>query len=57
MRVRVTMPTKDGKRLREQIVEGAEKVEDDEMGQDEWEAVSFDFSCADCGQNISCPNP
>ncbi|KAF7797802.1 hypothetical protein EIP86_009007 [Pleurotus ostreatoroseus] len=39
MRVRVTMPTKDGKRLREQIIEGAEKVEDDEMGQDEWEAI------------------
>lgn len=39
MRVRVTMPTKDGKRLREQIIEGAEKVEDDEMGQDQWEVV------------------
>jgi ribosome maturation protein SDO1 len=39
MRVRVTMPTKDGKRLREQIIEGAEKVENDEMGQEEWEAV------------------
>lgn len=39
MRVRVTMPTKDGKRLREQIIEGAEKVEDDEMGQDQWEVI------------------
>lgn len=39
MRVRVTMPTKDGKRLREQIIEGAEKVEEDEMGQEEWEAI------------------
>lgn len=39
MRVRVTIPTKDGKRLREQIIEGAEKVEVDEMGQDEWEVV------------------
>ena len=39
MRVRITMPTKDGKRLREQIIEGAEKVEEDEMGQDEWEVV------------------
>lgn len=39
MRVRVTMPTQDGKRLREKIVEGAEKVEDDEMGQDQWEVV------------------
>ncbi|PSR72437.1 hypothetical protein PHLCEN_2v11688 [Hermanssonia centrifuga] len=41
MRVRVTMPVKDGKRLREQIVEGAEKVEGDEMGQEEWEVVSL----------------
>ena len=41
MRVRVSMPTKDGKRLREQIVEGAEKIEVDEMGQDEWEVVSI----------------
>jgi len=39
MRLRVTMPTKDGKRLREQIIEGAEKVEEDQMGQDEWEVV------------------
>lgn len=39
MRVRVTMPNKDGKRLREQIIEGAETVEVDEMGQDEWETV------------------
>ncbi|GJE96829.1 Shwachman-Bodian-Diamond syndrome protein [Phanerochaete sordida] len=39
MRVRVAMPTKDGKRLREQIVEGAEKVEEDEMGQEEWEVI------------------
>ncbi|KAI0693633.1 SBDS protein C-terminal domain-containing protein [Cytidiella melzeri] len=39
MRVRVTMPTADGKKLREKIVEGAETVEVDEMGQQEWEAV------------------
>ncbi|KAF7320136.1 Shwachman-bodian-diamond syndrome protein [Mycena kentingensis (nom. inval.)] len=39
MRVRVTMPTSDGKRLKEKIVEGAEKVEEDEMGQNEWEVV------------------
>jgi ribosome maturation protein SDO1 len=43
MRVRITMPTKDGKRLREQVIEGAEQVEDDEMGQNEWEAVSTAF--------------
>ena len=41
MRVRVTMPTADGKRLREKILEGAEKVEDDEMGNEDWEVVSI----------------
>ncbi|KAG5646868.1 hypothetical protein DXG03_001944 [Asterophora parasitica] len=40
MRVRVSMPTADSKRLREKIIEGAEKVEDDETGKDEWEVVS-----------------
>jgi len=40
MRVRVSVPTKDGKRLREQIMEGAEQVEDEETGQTEWEVVS-----------------
>jgi len=39
MRVRVTVPTKDGKRLREQIFEGAEQIEDEVAGQTEWEAV------------------
>ena len=36
----MTVPTKDGKRLREQILEGAEQVEDEETGQTEWEVVS-----------------
>ncbi|KAF9072667.1 SBDS protein C-terminal domain-containing protein [Rhodocollybia butyracea] len=39
MRVRVTMPNVDGKRLREKVLDGAEKVEEDEMGQNEWEVV------------------
>ncbi|KAJ7922934.1 SBDS protein C-terminal domain-containing protein [Mycena leptocephala] len=39
MRIRVTMPTADGKRLREKVLEGAETVEEDEMGQDEWEVI------------------
>ncbi|RDB29211.1 Ribosome maturation protein SBDS [Hypsizygus marmoreus] len=39
MRVRVSMPTHDSKRLREQIIQGAEKIEDDETGQEEWEVV------------------
>ncbi|KAF8060956.1 SBDS protein C-terminal domain-containing protein [Lyophyllum atratum] len=39
MRVRVSMPTADSKRLREKILEGAETVEDDETGQEEWEVI------------------
>ncbi|KAG5651825.1 hypothetical protein H0H81_007297 [Sphagnurus paluster] len=33
------MPTADSKRLRDKIIEGAEKVEDDETGQEEWEVI------------------
>ena len=44
MRVRVTMPTEDGKRLREKVIEGAEKIEDDEMGQQQWEVVRDGFA-------------
>lgn len=40
MRVRVTMPTVDGERLREQVLAGAEKVENDENKAAEWEVVS-----------------
>ncbi len=39
MRVRVSMPMAEGKRLREQVIEGAETVEDDEMDPDEWGVV------------------
>ena len=46
MRVRVTLPTKDAKRIREQVIEGAEKIEVDEMGQEEWE----DGGGASCGK-------
>jgi ribosome maturation protein SDO1 len=35
----------NGKRLREQVLEGAETVEDDEIGQDEWEVVSLALNC------------
>lgn len=38
------MPTADGKRLREKVIEGAETIEEDEMGQSEWEVVrAFHF--------------
>jgi ribosome maturation protein SDO1 len=40
MRVRLTMPTKDGKRLKEKILAMAEIVEEDDMGSSEWEVVS-----------------
>ena len=43
MRVRITMPTKDGKRLKEQIVVTADTIEEDEFGSDEWEIVSTEF--------------
>lgn len=39
MRIRITMPTKDGKRLKEQIVGAADTVEEDDFTSDEWEAV------------------
>lgn len=46
MRVRVSMPTADGKRLRDKVIEGADKVENDEMGQEEWEVVCYILSGA-----------
>ncbi|KAJ6519269.1 SBDS protein C-terminal domain-containing protein [Mycena sanguinolenta] len=39
MRVRVTMPTIDGKRLKDKVKEGAQTVEEEEMGQNEWEVI------------------
>ena len=47
MRIRVTMPVKDGKRLKEKLVEGAESLEEEEWGTEQWEAVRliyFDFA-------------
>ncbi|KDN39600.1 hypothetical protein RSAG8_08756, partial [Rhizoctonia solani AG-8 WAC10335] len=38
MRVRITMPVKDGKRLKEQVVQGADKIEDEDWGE-EWEII------------------
>jgi ribosome maturation protein SDO1 len=39
MRIRVALPTGDGQRLREKILEGAEKVEKENIGDEEWDAV------------------
>lgn len=43
MRVRVTMPTKDGKRLKDTVLEVAETVEENDFAGEEWEAVSISF--------------
>jgi ribosome maturation protein SDO1 len=39
MRIRLTMPQKEGKRLKEKVLASAEQVEVDEWTSDEWEAV------------------
>lgn len=38
MRVRITMPSKDGKRLKDKLLALVSKVEDDDWGE-EWELV------------------
>lgn len=40
MRIRLTMPSKDGKRLKDKIIEKTDSVEEDEWG-DEWELVAL----------------
>jgi hypothetical protein len=40
MKVRLTMPTKDGKRLKDRVIACAERVEEDDMTAQEWEVVS-----------------
>ncbi len=39
MRVKVSVPVEDRERLKDKILEGAEKVEVDEKSQNEWEVV------------------
>ncbi|KAI5449033.1 hypothetical protein NCC49_005683 [Naganishia albida] len=39
MKVRLTMPNRDGKRLKERVLACAEKVEEDDMTSDEWEVI------------------
>jgi ribosome maturation protein SDO1 len=41
MRIRVTMPAKEGKRLKDKIMAVVDTAEDDYWG-DEWELVSCD---------------
>lgn len=42
MRIRITMPNKDGKKLKEKVLGMADEggVEEDEMTGEEWEVVS-----------------
>lgn len=44
MRIKVSMPTEDGERLREQVTACAEKVEIDNITQADWEVVCH-FQC------------
>ncbi|GAW05003.1 shwachman-bodian-diamond syndrome protein [Lentinula edodes] len=39
MRVRVTVPNVDSERLRNKVSEGAEKIEEEIMGQNDWEVI------------------
>ena len=45
MRVRVTIPAADVKRLKVRILEGAEKVESEDEGEEDWMVVSFLEHC------------
>ena len=40
MRIRVTLPTADAEKLKSKVLEGADSVEKEEPGAEEWEAVS-----------------
>lgn len=44
MRVRVTMPTADGERLKARILEGVERVENEAMAEEDWVAVRLHHS-------------
>ena len=44
MRVRVTVPATDVERLKIRILEGAEKVESEDAGEEDWVAVCL-FPC------------
>jgi ribosome maturation protein SDO1 len=39
MRIRLTLPAADGTRLRQQVLDAAEKVERDETSEETWEIV------------------
>jgi ribosome maturation protein Sdo1 len=45
MRIRLTLPSKDGKRLQEEILKTVDKVEENEWSED-WELVRFSPVCA-----------
>lgn len=39
MRIRVTLTKDEGKLLREKVLEGAETIEEDKEGEEDWETV------------------
>lgn len=41
MRIRITIPVEDGQKLKDKILENVEKVEEDKMGEQQWETVSL----------------
>lgn len=46
MRIRITMPAKDGKRIKDEILNNIEKVEEDDWSE-EWELVRYS-PCTSC---------
>ena len=48
MKVRITMPNRDGKRLKERVLACADTVEEDDMTSEEWEVVSTKKNKRDC---------
>lgn len=56
MRVRITMPSKDAKRIGEKVKAECEEVEDEDPGQ-EWEAVSLSpWVIGQSAHETDCPN-
>lgn len=50
MRIRVTMPIEEGKRLRDKVIETAESIESDKTGQEDWDVVSYKAYSCPCHQ-------
>jgi hypothetical protein len=44
MRIKVSLPVADADKLREKILESAEKIEQDETSQTDWEIVCLGYT-------------